>query len=99
MTTQETTHTYIIDGRRFSTLDGFYEEIDRIFMMGNSWGHNLDAFNDILRGGMGTPDGKYHFIWQYSDHSRHALRSETNYEGIPIFDELVSILQNNHNVI
>ena len=36
--------TYEIDGEHFSTLEAFYE------------GRNLDAFNDILRGGFGTPD-------------------------------------------
>ena len=46
--------TYTIDGERFSTLEEFYEEIGRVLQLG-SWGHNLDAFNDILRGGFGTP--------------------------------------------
>jgi hypothetical protein len=40
---------YQIDGHRFSTLDEFYEEIGRVLIPGADWGHNLDAFNDILR--------------------------------------------------
>jgi hypothetical protein len=43
-----------IDGQRFSTLEEFYEEISRALVLNAEWGHNLDAFNDILRGGFGT---------------------------------------------
>jgi RNAse (barnase) inhibitor barstar len=35
--------TYEIDGERFSTLEEFYDEIDRVMQL-SSWGHNLDAF-------------------------------------------------------
>jgi RNAse (barnase) inhibitor barstar len=38
---------YEIDGERFSTLEEFYDEIDRVMRLA-PWGHNLDAFNDIL---------------------------------------------------
>lgn len=48
---------YEIDGARFTTLEGFYDEVSRVLIPGASWGHNLDAFNDILRGGFGTPPG------------------------------------------
>ena len=44
---------YEIDGARFSTLEGFYNEISQALIPGVDWGHNLDAFNDILRGGFG----------------------------------------------
>jgi len=47
---------YSIDGRTFSTLEEFYGEVSRVLIPGESWGRNLDAFNDILRGGFGTPD-------------------------------------------
>jgi RNAse (barnase) inhibitor barstar len=46
---------YEIDGSRFSTLEDFFEEISSVLIPGYSWGHNLEAFNDILRGGFGTP--------------------------------------------
>ena len=49
--------TYTIDGKAFSTLQGFFDEISRAVIPGAEWGHNLDAFNDILRGGFGTPEG------------------------------------------
>ena len=34
------------------------------------WGRNLDAFNDILRGGFGTPDSGFNLLWRNSDLSR-----------------------------
>lgn len=47
---------FIIDGNNFNDLEGFYCEIDKILTKGLNFktGHNLDAFNDILRGGFGV---------------------------------------------
>jgi RNAse (barnase) inhibitor barstar len=64
---------YEIDGNRFSTLEGFYDEISRVLIPGAYWGRNLDAFNDILRGGFGTPDGGFVLIWKNSHVSRGCL--------------------------
>ena len=46
----------IINGNNFSDLEGFYSEIDRILTKDLDWktGHNLNAFNDLLRGGFGV---------------------------------------------
>ena len=46
---------FIIDGARFDTLEGFYSEVDTVFTKDITFktGHNLDAYNDILRGGFG----------------------------------------------
>ena len=46
---------FTIDGRRFSNMAGFYDEVERVFTFGLDWkiGRNLNAFNDILRGGFG----------------------------------------------
>ena len=49
--------TLEIDGTRFDTLEGFYDEVSRQLIPRSDWGRNLDAFNDILRGGFGTPEG------------------------------------------
>jgi RNAse (barnase) inhibitor barstar len=65
--------TYEIDGSRFSTLEGFYDEISRVLIPGAKWGHNLDAFNDILRGGFGTPEGGFVLRWKNSALSRERL--------------------------
>ena len=62
---------YEIDGRRFSTLEDFDAEVSRVLIPGAEWGHNLDAFNDILRGGFGTPEGGFTLRW-----SQHAVSKE-----------------------
>lgn len=65
--------TYEIDGKKFSTLEGFYGEISQVLIPGVEWGHNLHAFNDILRGGFGTPEGGFALRWQNSLASRERL--------------------------
>jgi RNAse (barnase) inhibitor barstar len=67
---------YIIDGRRFSTLDEFYDEVSTVFIHGADWGRNLDAFNDILSGGFGTPDDGFVIHWKFSAESRQKLGYE-----------------------
>lgn len=44
-----------INGDNFSDLKTFYYEIDDVLTKDLDWqtGHNLNAFNDILRGGFG----------------------------------------------
>jgi len=46
----------IVDGNAFDNKHGFYEAFEKALMMGDKWemGHNLDAFNDVLRGGFGV---------------------------------------------
>src|SRR5947208_2093500 len=66
--------TYEIDGAEFSTLEGFYDEISRVLIPGAVWGRNLDAFNDILRGGFGTPPEGFVIVWRHSALSRSRLR-------------------------
>ena len=65
--------TYEIDGSRFATLEQFYEEISAVLIPGADWGRNLDAFNDILRGGFGTPEGGFVLRWTNSRLSRQRL--------------------------
>src|SRR5437667_5608339 len=65
--------TYEIDGSRFSTLEGFYDEISRVIIPGAEWGRNLDAFNDVLRGGFGTPEDGFVLRWKGSRLSRARL--------------------------
>lgn len=62
-----------IDGECFSTLEEFYAEVSRALIPGADWGHNLDAFNDILRGGFGTPDGGFTLRWLHHSSSRQRL--------------------------
>jgi len=65
--------TFAIDGSRFSTLEGFYDEVGRVLIPGGAWGRNLDAFNDILRGGFGTPAEGFVIRWENSQASREKL--------------------------
>jgi len=43
----------VINGNHFDNMESFYKEIDRVFTKDLNWetGHNLNAFNDLLRGG------------------------------------------------
>lgn len=64
---------YEIDGRDFSTLEEYFDVISRVLIPGAWWGYNLNAFNDILRGGFGTPEGGFVLRWKNSDVSRKRL--------------------------
>src|SRR3569833_308211 len=68
-----TKKTYQIDGTTFSTLEDFYGEVSRVLIPGSDWGRNLDAFNDILRGGFGTPEGGFILRWDNAQLSREKL--------------------------
>jgi RNAse (barnase) inhibitor barstar len=65
--------SYEIDGSKFSSLEEFFEEVSSILVPGAEWGKNLDAFNDILRGGFGTPEGGFVLKWRNSKLSRERL--------------------------
>lgn len=75
-----------IEGRRTRTLNSFLKEISRAVIPGKTWGQNLDAFNDILRGGFGTPDEGFILRWVRSDRAREHL-------GDRLFDTIVEIVR------
>ncbi|MBE1878461.1 barstar family protein [Myceligenerans pegani] len=62
----------VIDGTRFTDLDGFAREFSRL-LSGYTWRGNLDALDDVLRGGYGTPAGGWVLRWVASETSRVAL--------------------------
>ncbi len=63
-----------IDGINFSTLEEFYEEVaNKLTPDAKWWGKNLDGFNDILRGGFGTPLYGFVLVWKNSQVSRERL--------------------------
>lgn len=47
---------FILDGNNFKDIEGFYNEIYKLLTkkLNRKQEHNLDAFNDILRGGFGV---------------------------------------------
>ncbi|GAB2521999.1 barstar family protein [Spirosoma aerophilum] len=70
-----------IDGTAINDIASFYDEINRAFMVGESWriGPSLDAFNDLLYGGYGALQGaeSVELVWHHMDHSRNALGKQT----------------------
>ena len=66
------THEFVIDGDRFDDLEGFFGEASSSLGFA-PWGRNLDAFNDVLRGGFGTPDSGFVIRWVNSARSRKIL--------------------------
>ncbi len=62
----------VIDGAHFSDFDGFTREFSRL-LVNYTWRGNLDAFNDLLRGGFGTPERGWVLRWLNSELSRSAL--------------------------
>lgn len=53
----------VINGNNFSDLTGFYDEVERNLTKDLDWkiGRNLDAYNDVLRGGFGVHDYEERF--------------------------------------
>lgn len=64
---------YQIDGSRFSTLEEFAEHFSAVVLKDYAWRGNLDAFNDILRGGFGTPAEGFVIQWENSALSQERL--------------------------
>lgn len=64
---------YEIDGMDFTSLEGFFDEVSNKWIPNAAWGRNLDAFNDILRGGFGTPREGFILRWMNSNLSRERL--------------------------
>lgn len=62
-----------IDGLAFESLEGFFDVFGIAALGGTEYGRNLDAFNDVLRGGFGTPDGGFVLRWKNSETSRQRL--------------------------
>jgi RNAse (barnase) inhibitor barstar len=62
-----------LDRSQVSDLEAFWDEVSRSMITDVYWGRNLDGFNDILRGGFGTPEGGFVLQWVHSAASREAL--------------------------
>ena len=67
----------VFDANRSSTQASFYQEVENTCTKDLGWsiGRNLDAFNDLLRGGFGVYDYEesIQLIWSHSDKSRKDL--------------------------
>jgi RNAse (barnase) inhibitor barstar len=73
--------TIKIQGNNFSNLAEFFDEVERKMTKGLDWkiGRNLNAFNDVLRGGFGVHDcdEDYKLIWENSQKSKSELQEFT----------------------
>lgn len=69
--------TILLDGNEFSNLQSFYDAVENGLTKDLGWdmGRNLDAFNDVLRGGFGVYEygEPVRLIWLHSDKSRKDL--------------------------
>lgn len=75
-----------IDANQFSDFAGFARHFSEAVLGGRHWWNgNLDAFNDILRGGFGTPEGGFTLVWRNHKKSKEDL-AET-------FDILLEIIR------
>jgi RNAse (barnase) inhibitor barstar len=92
--------TLIIDGNNFETLKEFYSEADKVLTKGLSWdtGHNLNAFNDLLRGGFGIHDYEepIKLIWKNSTKSKFDLSERE--ENETLYDILISIIKTHEHI-
>lgn len=77
-----------INGNNIYSIPSLYAEINRVFMAEEDWqiGNSLDAFNDLLYGGLGAirGDEKMQLIWRNIEKSKETLGYETTkayYEG------------------
>jgi len=66
--------TFVVDGEQSSSLEEFAMQFSQIVLRNaRDWSGNLDALNDILRGGFGTPENGFAIVWEHSAVSRERL--------------------------
>ncbi len=90
----------VIDGENFETIEGFYDEIDKVLTSELNWatGHNLNALNDLLRGGFGVHEYEENIeiIWEAAEKSKR-LFSDTANEKVT-FSEIVSVIKEHKHI-
>jgi RNAse (barnase) inhibitor barstar len=94
---------FIFNGNNFDTLDGFYDEVERVLTKDLDWkiGRNLNAFNDILRGGFGAFEYEepIHIIWEHSGKSKSDLGYPAiKREGQTVFDIIIEIIKDHKHI-
>ena len=101
MANKDPRKVFILDGNKFSNLEGFYREFKTIIVdprcLGKS-SFNFHALNDILRGGFGKFDReeKIIFIWKNSAKSKKDLAARN---GIcDYFEPIIDVFKHNPNI-
>ena len=84
----------IIDGKNFNNLEGFYNEIDKKLTKNLKWktGHNLNAFNDLLRGGFGVHEYGEPLLIRWINFSK-----SKNELGKALIDTIINIIIHKDN--
>jgi len=95
--------SFVLEGNRFDTLEGFYDEVERVLTKDLDWkiGRNLDAFNDVLEGGFGAFEYEepIHIIWEHSDKSKSDLAYPANKrEGQTVFEIIIEIIKDHKHI-
>lgn len=84
-----------INGDNFSDLETFYDEIDNVLTKNLDWktGHNLNAFNDLLRGGFGVYEYEepVKLVWTNFSNSKKTLGQE-------LIDRLVEVITDHDHI-
>jgi RNAse (barnase) inhibitor barstar len=63
-----------INGMEFDDIESFAKHFSKVALNNqHCWNGNLDAFNDILRGGFGTPEEGFIIEWRNHDKSKREL--------------------------
>ena len=65
--------TYHIDGRHTTSLDAFYDVVERELLGGQAFGRNMDALDDVLRGEFGPLPATFALVWDHAAAARDAL--------------------------
>jgi RNAse (barnase) inhibitor barstar len=67
--------TITLDGNNFSSLDSFYNEVENKLTQNLNWkiGRNLNAFNDVLRGGFGIHDYENSLVIKWSNSNKSQM--------------------------
>jgi len=90
----------IINGDNFSDAEGFYNEIDKVLTSELDWktGHNLDAFNDLLRGGFGVQEYEepMQLVWTNSTKSKNELND--NWDSKTIYQSIIEIITDHKHI-
>lgn len=87
--------TIIINGNKFTDVESFYDEIDRVLTKNLDWktGHNLNAFNDLLWGGFGVYEyeEQVKITWTKFTESKKVLGNELS-------DILIEIIKDHEHI-
>lgn len=86
---------YTINGTRITSEKVFYNEIEKVLTLNLTWkiGRNLNAFNDVLRGGFGRFECDEKIILKWKNFSK----SEANLK--PSFlKRVIEIIEESENI-